>query len=165
MPTSNHFILKNISNNISKNISKKKSNNISKSNDFVLNMKQIDFNCDVNECCICLYELTNELILTSCCKNELHENCLIEYILYSGYFTCPLCRQQTKISINKFLNFNINDSKLNKTILVRNLEKLTNENLYNNHSNYYHCVCCIICILLMFLTITLIILYFFSKIK
>lgn len=140
------------------------SKKISKPNDFVLNMRTTsEFNCDVNECCICLYELTNELILTSCCKNELHQNCLIEYILYSGYFTCPLCRQQTNISINKLLNFNIKDSKLNKTILVRNLEKLTN--VYNR-TNYYHEICCLIMfILVIFLSVSFIILYVFSKIK
>ena len=50
------------------------------------------------ECCICLEDMTDrqDVIMTECCKNELHKACLDKSA--SIFRCCPLCRKQLIIT-------------------------------------------------------------------
>jgi len=64
----------------------------------------------VNECCICLEE-NNEYILLECCNNNMiHSKCLFITFLHSSYIPfektmpCPLCRGLLDIKVYFSLN-------------------------------------------------------------
>ena len=59
-------------------------------------------NRDVDECCICLEDMVDDLV-TLRCGHKLHQNC---YDLYKTYKTkenksvyCPICRRFLKLNI------------------------------------------------------------------
>jgi hypothetical protein len=98
-------------------------------------------------CCICFDELVNKVndnldnvndkvsYYLDCCKNKIHKNCLITWVLTcmstNMQIFCPLCKNvKINISIKDLLEYNIEDySKLyniEKEILLINLNKLIN---------------------------------------
>jgi hypothetical protein len=47
-----------------------------------------------NECPICLSVLeNNDIITVSCCKQHMHAECYMEFLLKTDNYTCPLCRE------------------------------------------------------------------------
>jgi hypothetical protein len=54
-------------------------------------------------CCICLESECN--YLTECCKNKIHKECIIQWLIYKGISDCPLCRSNnTLVPINDLLS-------------------------------------------------------------
>jgi hypothetical protein len=50
---------------------------------------------EIEECCICLNEIIIDDYELSCCKKNIHKNCLIQWILKSDViFKCPLCNHE-----------------------------------------------------------------------
>lgn len=77
-------------------------------------------------CCICLEELCE--FKTNCCRNEIHKGCLINWFLYTGSFTCPICRSETiRVNIEDILHYKSNSElQIDDNILIQNLNKLVN---------------------------------------
>lgn len=74
-------------------------------------------------CCICLDIDCN--FLTDCCKNKIHKNCIINWIVYKGEFNCPLCRSNTiRVPINDLLTTPILEYGLTPREISSNLNKL-----------------------------------------
>lgn len=60
---------------------------------------EINLETDLNEeCCICLEKMQNNLTKTKCCNKYLHNQCLVDYIIFKIRnrieITCPLCREK-----------------------------------------------------------------------
>jgi hypothetical protein len=74
-------------------------------------------------CCICL---ENECTyLTECCKNKIHKQCIIQWLIYKGIFNCPLCRSKDiRVPINDLLTTQYGDYGLTSSEIVLNLNKL-----------------------------------------
>lgn len=81
---------------------------------------------DETFCCICLEEFCE--FKTNCCRNEIHKGCLINWFLYTGSFTCPICRSEAiRVNIEDILHYKSNSElQINEDILIQNLNKLVN---------------------------------------
>jgi hypothetical protein len=99
-------------------------------------------------CCICLDLECN--FLTDCCKNKIHKNCIINWIVYKGEFNCPLCRSDTiRVPINDLLTTSILEYGLTSQEISSNLNKLMKYyntpyhitiNIQDNTSNMFNCL-------------------------
>lgn len=77
-------------------------------------------------CCVCLE--TNCDDLTDCCKNKIHRNCLINWLIYKGTFNCPLCRSTNiRIPIQDLLTSQVSNYGLTQQEISNNLNKLIKE--------------------------------------
>jgi hypothetical protein len=77
-------------------------------------------------CCICLDELCE--FKTNCCRNQIHKSCLINWFLYKGAFTCPICRsEKIRVNLEDILHYKSNSElDLNDTTLMTNINTLVN---------------------------------------
>ena len=81
-------------------------------------------------CCICLNtNAETEHFVTSCCKNKIHSNCIIQWFIHKGEIDCPLCRSKNiDVKIDDILKFDMHSSNFllieNKDIYLRNLNKI-----------------------------------------
>lgn len=67
------------------------------------NMEVMTINENEKICCICLETITDAKLETwitmKCCKQNLHKNCLILWILCKkSNRMCPICRQQVRLN-------------------------------------------------------------------
>lgn len=81
-------------------------NNINLANrEYIIDMNDTINDETVSICCICLDTFKNcEInfeIKLNCCKNPIHNHCLIE-LFVKNYQKCPLCRQN--VDINNYFN-------------------------------------------------------------
>ena len=88
-----------------------------------LTVIQCDNTIDERECFVCLdFDDTISIIVLKCCKQSIHERCLIEWILSKSDYNCAVCRVQIEnlrniIPINKFLTI------VNVILQQRNIPK------------------------------------------
>jgi|LakMenEpi03Aug12_release.lakeMendotaPanAssembly.Ray.scaffolds.fasta_scaffold82158_6 hypothetical protein len=88
-----------------------------------LSVMQCDVNINSSECFVCLdFDDTMSIIVLECCKQCIHERCLIEWILSKSNYNCAVCRDEMKklkniIPINKFLTI------VNVILQQRNIPK------------------------------------------
>ena len=77
-------------------------------------------------CYVCLEELCE--FKTNCCRNEIHKGCLINWFLYKGSFTCPICRSENiRVNIDDILHYKSNaELDIDDKILIKNLNNLVN---------------------------------------
>lgn len=92
-------------------------------NSFCININSLEKNIkteDYDECCVCLdiFNSNNKKFVMECCKQHLHINCYIEWILVSfknNYnIKCPVCRREllkddinNNISIKMLIEFKL----------------------------------------------------------
>lgn len=80
-------------------------------------------------CCICLESNCN--FLTDCCKNKIHKECIVNWIVYKGTFSCPLCRNETmRIPLNDLLTTPVLEYGLTRSQITTNMNSLLRS--YNN---------------------------------
>jgi hypothetical protein len=91
-------------------------------------------NYTIGECFVCLdFDDTMSIIVLKCCKQSIHERCLIEWILSKSEYNCAVCRVQIEnlrniIPINKFLTI------VNVILQQRNIPK---KNIHDVLINLY----------------------------
>ena len=72
---------------------------------------QIEYDINQKECFVCLdADNMMSIIVLECCKQHIHERCLVDWILSKSNHDCAVCRAEITnlheiIPINKFLNF------------------------------------------------------------
>lgn len=109
----------------------------------MLNAISIDIHDNDDICFICLDNFSNSndhknSIKVNCCKNYIHEDCLIE-LFVCQYINCPLCRKT--ILINDYYNqdtFNSIVKTFPKTYIKKNNYKIT-KILYTLEPTKYTC--------------------------
>lgn len=85
-------------------------------------------------CCICLDETNIKYEKTICCNNYIHKSCFLTWLIYSD-FSCCLCRQNPKITVDEIVNYDINYIKtfnIDKQIFIKNLNNIVNESCIVN---------------------------------
>lgn len=72
-----------------------------------------------DECCICLDYLDINLFTLNCCKNIIHNHCMINWLIQSKSDICFLCKQKIP-NLNSLLD---NKSKLNpiEIVIINNI--------------------------------------------
>lgn len=74
-------------------------------------------------CCICLESSCD--FLTDCCKNKIHKSCIVNWIVYKGVFSCPLCRSETmRIPLNDLLTTPVLEYGLTSREITHNINTL-----------------------------------------
>jgi hypothetical protein len=69
-------------------------------------------------CCICINTIENVFIKLKCCKQFIHEKCIIEFIINinNDRYKCPICRNEIQlcesITFGKIIDY-INEKKIN----------------------------------------------------
>lgn len=72
-------------------------------------------------CCICINTVENVFVKLKCCKQFIHENCIIEFIINinNDMYKCPICRNQIQlcefITFGKIIDY-INEKKINVSL-------------------------------------------------
>ena len=79
-----------------------------------------------NFCCICLDELCE--YNTNCCRNPIHKSCLINWFLYKGEFSCPMCRnEKIRVNLEDILHYKSNcELNIDESTLIKNINNLVN---------------------------------------
>lgn len=108
----------------------------------VIELNEITYQCNRHFCCICLNTKLSEYTILKCCKQNIHINCLVEWICSKNNqsFKCPICRKDVSLSIkqgefiniiNNYNNDNEDNENLNihihKNDIIRIFEKYYND--------------------------------------
>lgn len=63
-------------------------------------IQDIELDCLSSDCPICLDKIPlNEQIKVSCCRQVFHKSCLIDFLIYSEYKSCSICRHNFEESV------------------------------------------------------------------
>jgi hypothetical protein len=75
-----------------------------------------------NECPICLNVLeNNDIITVSCCKQHMHAECYMQFLLKTTNHNCPLCREP--------INYRLEIEPLREIIIIERNEQNIDRNI------------------------------------